>query len=96
MTIPTRNIANLAPLKQVKLIDNILQNLVEGVTNVQRTIGVRRPIMQNKQLTWIVLRQVLINLVLCPKLLKLWFAFDSIGAHVKVSFGQIDGVFISS
>ena len=50
--------------------------------------------MQNKQLTWIVLRQVLINLVFCPKLLQFGFALDSVCPHIKFGLGQIDGIFV--
>ena len=50
VTIPARNIAHLPPVEQLVTVDDILERLIERVTHVQRTIGIRRAIMQHKNL----------------------------------------------
>ena len=40
-----RDIAHLPSVEQLVTVDDILERLIEGVTHVQRTIGIRRAIM---------------------------------------------------
>ena len=48
MTVPTRNILYTLALGELKATDDILENLVEGVTDVKATIGVRWTVMEDE------------------------------------------------
>ena len=47
-------------------------HLIQCVATVQVAISIRRPIMQGEDLSRIVPRKLLVNLLLDPKSLQLW------------------------
>lgn len=68
MAIPAGHVAHLTTLKQLVLVNEIFEDLVECVADVQIAIGVRRPVMQDELLSSIVLTQALVNGILRPPL----------------------------
>jgi len=68
MAIPAGHVAHLTALKQLVLVNEIFEDLVECVADVQIAIGVRRPVMQDELLSSIVLTQALVNGILRPPL----------------------------
>jgi hypothetical protein len=91
MAIPTRNIMDLFFVQDLFAIDKILQQFVEGVTNVKVSIGVRRAIVEDKSFTSGRFRKLSVEVIILPKLLEFWFANDGVGTLAKLSFRKKNG-----
>ena len=84
------------PCRILKLIDDIFQNLVEGMANMEITIGIGWPVVQDKFLPRVFRPKGLVNLLIRPKFLELGLALNRIGPHVKLRAREIDSLFIQS
>ena len=66
--IPTRNVASIMTSHSFVFHDDVLQRFVEGMTNMQFTVRIWRPIMQNEWLcVFTQFQTFLINLVVFPE-----------------------------
>ena len=91
MAIPTWHIMDLFLVQDLFAIDKILQQFVEGVTNVKVSIGVRRAIVQNKSFASGRFRELSVEVIFLPKLLEFWFANDGVGTLAKLGFRKKNG-----
>ena len=89
--IPARNIRCLVTGHILIADDKVLEDLIEGVTQMQITVCIRRAIMQNKQgLALVFLHQCIINMILFPLRQKLRLALGKTRAHREISLGKMD------
>lgn len=58
MTVPAWNVMNLLTLKDLLAIDEILEQLVEGVSNVQITVSIRWAVVQDKSISPVLFRSL--------------------------------------
>ena len=91
MAVPPWHIANLTPLQHLVLVDNILENFVQGMSHVQVAIGIGRPIVKNKRLPWIILSQIFVNFLRLPKRLQFRLTFDCIRPHAELGITSESG-----
>ena len=90
MAVPTGDIGDLVALHHPVAVDHVLGNLVHGVADVNRTVGVRRAVMQHELLvTLVLLQNLLVDLVVLPVLESLGLGLGKTGTHGKTGFGQI-------
>ena len=90
MAVPTGDIGNLVALHHPVAVDHVLGDLVHGVADVDRTVGVRRAIVQHELLvTLVLLQNLLVDLVVLPVLESLRLGLGKTGTHGKTGLGQI-------
>ena len=91
MGIPARNIRSLKA-SHILITDNeVLQNLVQRMTQMQIAVCIGRAVMQNEQrLALILLHQCIIDVVLFPFGQKFRLALRKTSAHRKISLRKID------
>ena len=90
MAVPTRDIGNLIALHHPVTVDHVLGDLVHGVADVDRAVGVRRTVVQHELLvTLVLLQNLLVDLVVLPVLESLGLGLGKTGTHGKTGLGQI-------
>ena len=90
VAVPTGDIGNFAALHHPVTVDHVLGDLVHGVADVDRTVGVRRAVVQHELLmTLVLLQNLLVDLVVLPVLESLGLGLGKTGTHGKSGFGQI-------
>ena len=90
MAVPTGDIGNLIALHHPVAVDHVLGDLVHGMADVDRTVGVRRTVVQHELLvTLVLLQNLLVDLVVLPVLESLGLGLGKTGTHGKTGFGQI-------
>ena len=94
MTIPTRHVADFFAAQHLVAVDKVFEDLVEGVTDVELSVGVGRAVVEDEQVAWVIVREAIVYFLICPKFLQFWFALGGVGAHIKLGFGQIYRVFV--
>ena len=94
VTIPSGDIVHLLALEDLMAVDEVLQELVEGMANVQVAIGVRRSVVKDVPLGAGLLgigAQLVVQINRFPVLLQLRLALDGVGALREGSLGKDDG-----
>ena len=90
VAVPTGNIGNLIALHHPVTVDHVLGNLVHGMADVDRAVGVRRTVVQHELLvTLVLLQNLLVDLVVLPVLESLGLGLGKTGTHGKSGFRQI-------
>jgi len=90
MAVPTGDVGNLIALHHPVAVDHVLGDLIHGVADVDRTVGVRRAVVQHELLvTLVLLQNLLVDLVVLPVLESLGLGLGKTGTHGKTGFGQI-------
>ncbi len=90
VAVPTGDIGNLIALHHPVTVDHVLRDLVHGVADVDRAVGVRRAVVQHEFLvTLVLLQNLLVDLVVLPALESLGLGLGKTGTHGKSGFGQI-------
>ena len=90
VAVPTGDIGNFAALHHPVTVDHVLGDLVHGVADVDRAVGVRRAVVQHELLvTLVLLQNLLVDLVVLPVLESLGLGLGKTGTHGKSGFGQI-------
>ena len=90
VAVPTGDIGNLITLHHPVAVDHVLGDLVHGVADVDRAVGVRRTVVQHELLmTLVLLQNLLVDLVVLPVLESLGLGLGKTGTHGKTGFGQI-------
>ena len=73
MRIPARHIRHLVTGHIAVTDDDILQNLIQGMSQMDIPVRIRWPVMQNKRFTALtVLQHFFIDFAFLPALLKVW------------------------
>ena len=95
MAVPSRDVGGLIALHGLIAVDDVLRDLVHGMTDVNRAVCIRRSIVQDELLVSLVLFQnLLIDLVVLPVLETLGLGLGKTGAHGKTGLGQVHGLFV--
>ena len=90
MAVPTGDVGNLIALHHPVAVDHVLGDLIHGVADVDRTVGVRRAVVQHELLvTLVLLQNLLVDLVVLPVLESLGLGLGKTGTHGKSGFRQI-------
>ena len=90
VAVPTGDIGNFAALHHPVTVDHVLGDLVHGMADVDRTVGVRRTVVQHELLvTLVLLQNLLVDLVVLPVLESLGLGLGKTGTHGKTGLGQI-------
>ena len=90
VAVPTGDIGNFAALHHPVTVDHVLGDLVHGVADVDRAVGVRRAVVQHELLvTLVLLQNLLVDLVVLPVLESLGLGLGKTGTHGKTGLGQI-------
>ena len=90
VAVPTGDIGDLKALHHPVTVDHVLGDLVHGVADVDRAVGVRGAVVQHELLvTLVLLQNLLVNLVVLPVLESLGLGLGKTGTHGKSGFGQI-------
>ena len=95
MTIPARHIRRIVAVERARFDDNVLQRLVDCMTQVDRAVCVRRTIRKNKRRSPARdCAQLRVDLTLFPPLQHLGLATREIRLHGEVGLRQIDGLLV--
>src|SRR5690606_22876568 len=90
MAIPACNIRCIETRQALRLDDDVLENLVDGVTNMNAAVGIGRAIVEHENIAALArLAQTLVEIQLLPLLNPARLALGQIAAHGEVSFWQI-------
>ena len=90
VAVPTGDIGNLIALHHPVTVNHVLGDLVHGMADVDRTVGVRRAVVQHELLvTLVLLQNLLVDLVVLPVLESLGLGLGKTGTHGKTGLGQI-------
>ena len=90
MAVPTGDVGNLIALHHPVAVDHVLGDLIHGVADVDRAVGVRRAVVQHELLvTLVLLQNLLVDLVVLPVLESLRLGLGKTGTHGKTGLGQI-------
>ena len=94
MAVPTGDEGRIVTIHGLKLYDEVLQEFVEGVTQVNVAVGIRRTIVQNiRRLTGAGLANLLVDSGLLPLFQQLRLQLRQVGLHGEGGLRKIDGFF---
>ena len=95
VAVPTGDIARLAAQHLLAADDKILEDLVQGVTDVQVTVRIRGAIVQDKGLATLgLVTQLLVDVHFLPAGQPFGLSLGQTGPHGEVGLGQEQGVFV--
>ena len=94
VAIPARHIARIAPHHLLAAHHHVLQDLVQGVTDMQMPVRIGRAVMQDEGFAPLFFAQTVVDADLFPTLQPGRFAQRQARAHRKIGFGQEQGVFV--
>ena len=95
MTIPTRDVGRVVTVEGTRLDDHIFENLIDGVADVDRAVGVRRTVVQHEaRTTGCDTSQLTVDVLALEAREHLRFALSEIGLHGEVRLRQVDGVLV--
>ena len=95
VAIPTGDVRDLATLHHPVTVDHVFRDLVHGVTDVDRTVGVRRTVMKHKLLvTLVLLQNLLVDLVVLPVLKPFGLGLGKTGSHGEPGLRQVHGLLV--
>ncbi len=97
VAVPTGNIGRIEPAQGLALDDDVLQDLVDGMADMDVAIGVGRPVMQHEsRASPAGLAQRAVEVHGFPALEYLRFALGQIALHGESRVGKIQGIFVIS
>ena len=89
--IPARHIRRLEACNILVTHDEVLEDLVQCVTQMQIAVCVRRAIVENKErLALVFLHHCMVNILFLPLLQKFRLALRKTRAHRKIGLRKID------
>ncbi len=95
MAVPTGDIRSIEAALSMAFDNEVLQDLVEGVANVDGAVGIRRTIMQNERLAVLVLLENLpIQVLLFPLGQTLGLPGREVSLHREIGLGKVHCAFI--
>ncbi len=90
MAVPARHVGGVVAIQRARLDHQILQDLVHGMAQVNRAIGIRRAVMQGKARPALRdLAQLAVDVVVLPPLEHLRFASCQIGFHREIRAWEV-------
>ena len=95
MGIIARNIGSTVARHVLFTDDDILDDLVQGSTHMDITVGIRRAIMQNKaRQIRVMFDHFFVDVVFLPILQHFGFLFRQPGTHFKGGSHLMDGIIV--
>jgi len=95
VAIPARHVGAVVARHLAGLDDDILENLIEGVPQVNVAVGIRRPVVQDKFGAPLTLRpDPAVQVDLGPAFEQQRLPPGQIGFHGKIGVGQVKSLFI--
>ena len=92
MAIPSGDVAHALAFERLVPVDEILEDLVQGVADVEVAVGVGRAVVQGEELGVLALGDLLVHALVRPELLDGGLLGDRVGAHLEGGLGEEDGV----
>ncbi len=92
VAIPSGHVISVLPKHLLAAVDDVLENLIECVTDMQMPVGVRRSVMEDEFLA--ALRRFAnpaVEIRFLPAGEDFWLAFRKAGLHGKIRARQVDG-----
>ncbi len=97
MAVPARNVRCVVTIERARFDDDVFQDFVDGMSQMDRAIGVRRPIGQHERGTTLGARaNLVVEARALPLLQHAGLAIRKIGLHWKTRVGQINRIFVVS
>ena len=82
VAVPTWNVRCEITFKKFFLQDHVFQDLVDGVTHVNRAVGIRRTVMKDEFFGVTArINDAFIKMLIFPSLNPAWFALSEVTTH---------------
>ena len=94
VAVPARHEAGPAALQQGVLVDDVLEDLVEGMAHVQGAVGVGRPVMEGEGGAGVGAAQPPVEVLLLPEGLQLRFPHPGVRPHREGRLQQVERVLV--
>ena len=95
MAVPTGDVGGKVAALGVALVDEVLQDLIESMSDVDGPVCIRGSIMQNEGLVVLVLFQDLaVDIQIIPPFQALRLVFGQISAHGEIGCRQIHALLV--
>jgi hypothetical protein len=94
MAVPSRHEAGPEALEQGVLVDDVFEDLVQGVAHMQGAVGIGRSVMEREERAGVLPAQAFIEPELLPEGLQLWFTLAGVGPHRERRVQQVQGVLV--
>ena len=95
MTVPTGHVGRKIPAHAAVLYDDVLQDFVQRVPDVNRTIGIGRAVVQNEGLgAFVALQHLVVQVELLPALQALGLVLRQPRLHLEGGARQVHRVFV--
>ena len=95
VAVPTRNEGGVKARQRLEFDDDVFKYLVDGMPNVELTIGIRGAIVEDKgRFALPRFAHLAIQIHLSPSLKALGLALRQIGLHREISLGEIQRGFV--
>ena len=95
VAVPTGYVGRVAAVERARLDDDVLEDLVDGVADVDDAVGIRRPVMQHEARPPARdLAQPRIGAALLPAAHHCRLALRQVRLHREIRLRQIDGVLV--
>jgi hypothetical protein len=97
MAVPTRDVRRIEPVQRARLDDDVLENLVDGMADVNGAVGVGRPIVEHEARPAACgLALFPVSALLVPPFHHSGLALREIRLHGEIRLRQVDRVFVVS
>ena len=94
VAVPSGHVAHPPSLHHPVLVDDVFEDLVEGMAHVQGAVGIGRTVVEGEGVSTVLLAQALIDALVFPERLQLRFPLGGIGAHAKPGLQQVERLFV--
>ena len=95
MGIPARHVMSSIALHELVADNDILQCLIQRMTDVNLAVGIWRSIMQYKSRSAVffsLFQTLMIQVHILPHFYKAWFSFRKIATHREICFWQVQSL----
>ena len=95
VAVPAGDVRGIESGQRFRANDDVLENLVDGVTDMDVAVGVGRAVVEYEtRSAFRLLANLLVKLFLLPFLDPLRLAFGEVAAHREGRIGQVQGVLV--
>ena len=96
VAVPTGDVGGEVPALGVAFNDEVLEDLVEGVTDVNGAVGIRRAVVQHEGLAvGVLLQHMAVDVHFLPLGEPLGLAGRQVPPHGEIGLGQVHGVLVA-
>ena len=95
MAVPARDVRGEITALGMRFDNEVLEDLVESMADVNRSVRIRRAVMQDERLAiFVLLQNTVIDILLDPLLQALRLVLGQIRAHGEIRLGQVHRVLV--